>query len=214
MEIKSEPPFGVTVSGRAHGKKNAEVQGSRVPFGAQVSELAHTKKADSAQDSSAVTAEKQLNQSILQASVDVSLSVSNQPLTLLLKTALEGVNKALEGQLGPDAIQSSSAAGIDVSPQATADRIVQLSTAFFDKYQANHPDLNTEEALNSFTKLIGGGIDTGFKEARNILSGLNVLDEGNIGSNIEATYDLVQKGLIAFVENYKKPETTVPETPA
>lgn len=213
MEIKSEP-FGVTVSGLAHGKKNAEVQGSRVPFGAQVSELAHAKKADSAQDSSAVTAEKQLNQSILQASVDVSLSAGNQPLSLLLKTALEGVNKALEGQLGPDAIQSSSAAGIDVSPQATADRIVQLSTAFFDKYQANHPDLSTEEALNSFTKLIGGGIDTGFKEARNILSGLNVLDEGNIGSNIDATYDLVQKGLIAFVENYKKPETTVPETPA
>ncbi len=213
MEIKSKP-FGVTVSGLAHDKKNAEVQDPRVPFGATVSGLAHAKKADSAQDSSAVTAEKQLNQSILQASVDVSLSAGNQPLSLLLKTALEGVNKALEGQLGPDAIQSSSAAGIDVSPQATADRIVQLSTAFFDKYQANHPDLSTEEALSSFTKLIGGGIETGFKEARNILSGLNVLNEGNIGSNIDATYDLVQKGLIAFVENYKKPETTVTDIPA
>ena len=127
--------------------------------------------------------------------MEVSLSAGNNPMALLFKTALEGVNKALAGELGPDAIQKSYASGLDVSPQATADRIVQLSTAFFGQYQAKHPEQSTEDALHSFTTLIGGGIDKGFKEARDILEGLNVLKEGNIGSNIDATYELVQKGL-------------------
>jgi hypothetical protein len=200
---QTNAPFGAQISAMAHDKKTT--QGSE-PFGTQVSQLAHAKKVDETQDSAVVTAQTQLNQSILQASMDVNLSVGNEPMALLFKTALEGVNKALEGQLGPDAIQNSYAAGLDVSPQATADRIVQMSTAFFDKYQENHPELSVDDALSSFTKLIGGGIDTGFKEARDVLSGLNVLNEGDIGTNIHATYDLVQKGLTAFVENYKKPE--------
>lgn len=208
---QTKVPFGSQISGMAHDK--TATQGSE-PFGAQVSQLAHAKKVDETQDSTSVTAKEQLNQSILQASIDVTLSAGNEPMALLFKTALEGVNKALEEQLGPNAIQNSYAASLDVSPQATADRIVQMSTAFFDKYQENHLELSTDDALSSFTKLISGGIDTGFKEARDILSGLNVLNEGNIGSNIDTTYDLVQKGLQAFVENYKKPDMTEPDTSA
>lgn len=227
MEIKSEQPlsysaktpksantaFGTQVSEQAHQKKNEAVQ-DRTPFGMQVSPQAQAKKADSVQDSAAVTAKKQLNQSILQASMEVSLSAGNNPAALLFKTALEGVNKALAGELGTNAIQKSYASGLDVSPQATADRIVQLSTAFFGQYQAKHPEQSTEDALHSFTTLIRGGIDKGFKEARGILEGLNVLKEGNISSNIDATYELVQKGLNAFVENYKKPATSESDTPA
>jgi len=202
MEIKSEQPSSYT----ANAAKTTKQAG--VPSDTHVSEQEHTKKADDVQDSAAVTAKKQLNQSILQASMDVSLSAGNQPMVLLFKTAIEGVNKALEGQLGPNAIQHAYEDGLDVSPQATADRIVQMSTAFFDRYQASHPDLSTEDALSSFTKVISGGIDKGFKDARDILEGLNVLKEGNIAGNIDATYDLVQKGLQAFVDNYKKPEQT------
>ncbi|MDP3878100.1 MAG: DUF5610 domain-containing protein [Methylobacter sp.] len=219
MEIKADhslgysakPPkqtdanFGAQVSARAHEKKIDDVQ-ERTPFGAEVSEQAQAKKIDKAPESVAVTAKNQLNQSILQASLEVSLSAGNEPMSLLLKAAIEGVNTALEGDLGPNAIQNSYDSGIDVSPQATADRIVQMSTAFFDKYHANHKDLSVDDALKSFTELIGKGVDKGFKEARDILSGLGVLDQGDIGKNIDATYDLVQKGLQAFVENYKKPE--------
>ncbi|WP_292746763.1 DUF5610 domain-containing protein, partial [Methylophaga sp. UBA3191] len=42
----------------------------------------------------------------------------------------------------------------------------------------------------------------GFKEARDILGGLKVL-EGDIAGNIDKTYDLVQQGLQSFVENYQ-----------
>ncbi len=155
--------------------------------------------------SAAASAKAQLNKNILETSLDVNLSAGNKPMALLLKTALEGINQALQGEFGDNAIQKSYDSGIDVSPQATADRIVSMSTAFFDKYQTNHPELSTEDALNSFVKLIGKGIDKGFGEARDILQGLNVLN-GSIASNIDSTYELVQKGLKAFVENYKSPE--------
>ncbi|MDO9140807.1 MAG: DUF5610 domain-containing protein [Methylobacter sp.] len=201
--------FGAQVSARAHEKKTEDVQ-ERTPFGAEVS--AQAKKTDQAPESAAVTAKRQLNQSILQASLDVSLSAGNEPMSLLLKTAIEGVNKELEGELGANAIQNAYDSGIDVSPQATADRIVQMSTAFFDKYHANHKDLSVDDALKSFTELIGKGIDKGFKEARDILGGLGVLDHGDIGKNIDATYELVQKGLQAFVENYKKPGVATADT--
>ncbi|TRW90265.1 DUF5610 domain-containing protein [Candidatus Methylobacter oryzae] len=202
MEIKLEQSSSSYTANVAKTSQKVDV-----PANAQASEQAQAKKAGNIHDSAAVIAKKQLNQSILQASLDVSVSVGDQPMALLYKTAIEGVNKALEGQLGPDAIQHAYDDGLDVSPQATADRIVQMSTAFFGKYQENHPELSTEEAVDSFTKIISGGIDKGFKEARDILQGLNVL-KGDIADNIDKTYDLVQKGLQAFVDSYKKPEQT------
>lgn len=159
------------------------------PFGQTVSELAHAKN--------------QLNAAILQTNADVSLSTGNESLSLLYKTAIEGINDALKETLGENAIQEAYDAGIDVSPEATAERIVSQSTAFFDAYQEQNPELSLEEALVQFTEVISGGIDQGFAEAREILDGLQVL-EGNIASNIDKTYDLVQSGLAAFVENYNK----------
>lgn len=118
----------------------------------------------------------------------------------MLKTALEGINEELSATLGDNAIQNAYDSGLDVSPDATAERIVSLSTAFFSSYQGQHPELKPDAALISFTDLIKGGIDTGFAEARDILSGLSVLD-GDIASNIDKTYELVQEKLAAFIEN-------------
>ncbi len=157
------------------------------PFGQTVSELAHQKK--------------QLNAAILQSNADVSLSAGNESLSLLYKTAIEGINDALKETLGENAIQEASDAGVDVSPEATAERIVSQSTAFFGAFQEQNPELSLEEALTKFTEVISGGVDQGFTEARNILGALQVL-EGDIASNIGKTYDLVQSGLAAFVENY------------
>ena len=176
------------------------------PFGQQVQELA---KADDKKTSgpfgqtiSALAQSKnQLNAAILQANADVSLSSGNESLSLLFKTALEGINDALKDTFGDNAIQEAYDSGLDVSPDATAERIVSLSTAFFGSFLEQHPELEVEEALVKFTDIISGGIDQGFAEAREILDGLQVL-EGNIASNINKTYDLVQSGLAAFVENY------------
>ena len=162
---------------------------------------------------SGVDASKQaFNASILQASMEVSLSAGNHSMSLLYKTAIENLNQVLAPEFGDNAIQAASGSGLDFSPQATADRIVSMSTAFFSKYAENHPDKDLETALNDFAKLIGGGIDKGFAEAREILDGLKVL-EGDIASNIDKTYELVQSGLKSFVENYPRPDKT-DEVPA
>jgi hypothetical protein len=155
---------------------------------------------------SGVEASKQaLNKSILTASLEVSLSAGNNSMSLLYKSAIEHINQALAPELGNNAIQNAASSGMDFSPQATADRIVSMSTAFFSKYAEKHPEKDLTTALNDFAKLIGGGIDKGFSEARQILDGLKVL-QGDIASNINKTYQLVQTGLKSFVDNYPRPD--------
>lgn len=164
------------------------------PMGHEVSEKA--------QESAFITAKNQLNAAILQSAVDMNFSAGDEPSSLVLKTALEGINEALKETMGDNAIQTAYDSGLDVSPEATAERIVSLSTAFFSQYQELHPEMDQDEALAAFTEIIRGGIDKGFAEARDILSGLNVL-QGEIADNIDKTYALVQDGLESFVENYK-----------
>ena len=150
-------------------------------------------------------AKMQLNVSILQESASVSLKSENDPLALVYKSAITSINEQLQADFGPDAIQN--AASQDNTPEGTAGRIVSLSTAFFSAFQQQHTDLQGDDALNSFMDTIKGGIEKGFKEARDILKGLNVLG-GDIASNIDKTYDLVQKGLDAFVSNQRKSTAT------
>jgi len=66
--------------------------------------------------------------------------------------------------------------------------------------------MDEQEALTKYIDVVSGGVDTGFTEAKEVLSGLNVL-EGDIASNIEKTYDLVQQGFSDFVEKYNTEQT-------
>jgi hypothetical protein len=143
-----------------------------------------------------VKAKSQFNAAIVQASLTVSLNSSNEPLSLVLKTALTGINEELKGDYGDNAIQN--AASQDNSPEGTASRIVSLSTAFYDAFKQQHKGEDEGEVLNKFIETLQKGVDRGFKEARGILDGLKVLN-GDIASNIDKTYDLVQKGFADFV---------------
>lgn len=142
-----------------------------------------------------------LNKSIMETSAAVSLSSGNHSLSLLFKSAIEHLNVALEPEFGANAIQNAYDSGVDVSPQATADRIVSMSTAFFGKYMEMHPEKSQETALSDFIKIIGDGINQGFSDARKILDGLSVLN-GDIAANVDKTYELVQSGLKAFADNF------------
>ncbi len=137
-----------------------------------------------------------LNASILE-STEVKLSARDEPLALTLRAIIDELNAALEPDLGPNAIDAAVESGLDVSPEATAERIVSLSTAFFPAFQDSNPDESGEEVLAHFIDVIRGGIEQGFTEARDILQGLAVL-EGSIASNIDLTYSLVQEKLDAF----------------
>jgi len=138
----------------------------------------------------------QLNAAILQSSLNVSLSSQNDPLALVYKSAITSINEALQADFGDNAVQN--AASQDNSAEATAQRIVSLSTGFFDAFKKQNPGMDNDAALEKFMGTITGGMEKGFGEARDILKGLNVL-QGDIAGNIDKTYELVQKGYADFV---------------
>ena len=142
---------------------------------------------------------QQQNIAILQASEKVALQSGNNSLGLLYKTALEGINKELEPIFGKNAAQKIYDSGIDTSPEATADRIVAFATGFYSRYKELNPGKSEEETLDSFMKIIGGGIEKGFSDAKDILKGLKVY-EGEVESGVDKTYGLVMQGLSNFRE--------------
>jgi len=170
-------------------------------------------------------AKQQLNASILQASLEVSISSQNDPLALVYKSAIENLNDILKPQLGENAIQN--AASQDNSPEATAGRILSFIKSTFQMFSLNNSksadgtdatdgsDTGTDNnaAFDNFMSLIQKGVDQGFSEARGILSGLNVLN-GDIASNIDKTYEILKKGIADFVASIKNPTTDDGSTPA
>lgn len=140
-------------------------------------------------------AKAEQNTAIVQASLDVSIGSQNQPLALLYKTAIDSLNKALKTDLGDNAIQN--AVGQDNTPEGTAGRIVSLSTGFFAAFKAKYTGKSDDELLQGFMNTIRTGFEQGFKEAKDILKGLGVLN-GDVASNIEKTYALVLKGYADF----------------
>ena len=137
-----------------------------------------------------------LNVAILESAAAI-IGVKDEPLALVLSSAIERINEVLAPTLGNNAIQKTASSGLDVSPEATAERIASLSTAFYSAFKAQHPGEDEVRVLTNFIQTISSGIETGFGEARDILDGLGVL-EGDIASDIDQTFALVQEKLAAF----------------
>lgn len=153
-----------------------------------------------AADSSPEGQRTQLGAKILQASLDVSISAGDNSMALLYRSAIDSINEQLATELGPNALQAAMQQ--DNSPEATADRILSQSTAFFDAYARQHPNTDPEQLLHDFVGIIRGGFEKGYAEAANILSGLGVMEEGSpIAAEISKTFELVQKGYDDFLHN-------------
>ena len=157
------------------------------------------------------SARDQLNVQILEASAKVSLKAGDQSQALLFRGAIERINELLSPTLGPDAIQAKMSE--DNSPEATAERIVSLSTGFYDAYTAQRPDDNPEEVAKDFINLIRGGFEKGFSEAQEILQGLKVFS-GDIEAGVMKTFELVNKGYDDFLASKLNPEQITASTEA
>ena len=95
---------------------------------------------------------------------------------------------------GPAAFFDTS---IDVTPEATADRIVGFALGMKGIFSRQSPQLGHEELLARFETEIRRGITDGFGHARGVLGGLELLN-GEISSNVDLTWDLVQNKLDEF----------------
>ena len=162
--------------------------------------------AQSEQTGGAASVKQQLNVQILEISVKTSIQSGNDSQALLFRAAIDRINEILGPELGENAIQGK--ANEDSSPEATAERILSLSTGFFDAYAAQHPDTPPEQLAQDFVELIRGGFEQGFKEATDILDGLGVFD-GDIKDGIMKTYELVSKGYDDFLAS-KLPAASEP----
>lgn len=137
----------------------------------------------------------QLNVSIVQSAHAVSISTGNEPMALLLQSAIDGINEKLKPEFGDNALQAAMSQ--DNTPEGTAGRIVALSTGFFEAFKAKYPNVGEADALQDFMATIRSGFEQGYTEAVDILKGLQVFS-GDIASNIEKTYALVQQGYADF----------------
>jgi hypothetical protein len=184
----------------------ASVDYSRTSLGWQ-SARTETKAAEGASENAeaaagkrvnvALAAKQQLNVSILQASAQVSISAGDQPQALLFRSAIDHINSLLAPELGPNAIQNA-AISQDNSPEATAGRILSISTGFYDSYARQHPGEDPEQVAQNFVNVIRKGFEQGYGEATNILEGLGVF-AGEARSGVENTYALVQNGYDDFL---------------
>ncbi|NKF51332.1 hypothetical protein G3R49_12270 [Shewanella sp. WXL01] len=152
------------------------------------------------------------NSSILAAQESVSIASGDQSMALLYRAAIEAINEELAPTLGENAIQKGVEAGVDYTPEATAERIVSFATNFFSVHQGQTSNLEFNEQLDGFMEIISGAIDQGFEEAKEILDGLSVLD-GDIAAGVEQTYELVQQGLAKFREQTLEANQPSQDTP-
>ncbi|MCC6954781.1 MAG: DUF5610 domain-containing protein [Deltaproteobacteria bacterium] len=127
----------------------------------------------------------------------VGTSINDLPKSLAI-TAKEIVDKINE-KLGialPGGIQSLKPE--DVTPEATAARIVQGVVGFYDIFAKQNPNLASGELLNKFLETVKGGIDEGYADAISILEGLNAFQFDGVREGVEKTRTLIDEKLEAF----------------
>ena len=156
----------------------------------------------------------QQNAQILQASMDVSISSGNSSMALLYRTAIDRINEVLTPELGPNAI--GNAAAPVQTPEATAGRIVSMTTAFYDAYagQSRNKGKDPDVLAQDFVNLIRGGFEKGFGEAKDILGGLGVMGKDSpIEQGINKTYALVMQGFDDFLASKMSTKPTADAAP-
>lgn len=92
------------------------------------------------------------------------------------------------------------------SPENTAQRILDVATSFFAVSETGQTLGNNEAARKKFADFIGGAIDEGFKQARDILGEL----PEDVETGVQKTHSLVFAGLADFVKNGIDPEKVKP----
>lgn len=131
------------------------------------------------------------------SSLNVAVSAEKTPLSLAYQTAIDRINEKVAPYLGENALARGIEDKVDLSPEATADRIVSRSTALYSRFEKRHVNEVPQAVLDRFIDTIRGGIEEGFSEATEILSSLGVF-EGDIEANVKLTFDLIVEKLAVY----------------
>ena len=156
-------------------------------------------------------AQFELNYQVLR-SVNSSQGVETSQETFSFKSSYEFLQKASGGndvQAGPESTVENTAEQDALaklqeyfSPENTAKRILDVATSFFGVSETGQTLGNNEAARQKFADSIGGAINQGFSQARDILGKL----PDDVSAGIDKTHSLVFSGLADFVKNGIPPE--------
>lgn len=170
------------------------------PKGPLVTEQPQGKeKTEKNKENAPINIKTQINAQIIASHEKFSFSIKNNELSLLYKSAIDQLNEILAPILGEEGLKAVEPD--EYTPEAVAQRIVSVSTAFFEAYKGRHTDMSEAEALDNFMEIIEGAIAQGIGEAKEILDGMKIL-EGDVSSDIEKTYALIKKGLQEFRDSF------------
>ena len=137
--------------------------------------------------------------SLLVDAVEVSIQIDGHFANRVLQDSIEErLNDAFAAAGMDTTVASLLQSGLDYSPGASAQRIVDFSLSFFASFQLNHADLETQEQIADFAAMINGAIEAGFASAQNVLAGLGQIAP-EVQAGIDETFELTIKGIENFV---------------
>ena len=89
-------------------------------------------------------------------------------------------------------------APLDLSNEATANRIADFALSAFDSWRSGHQDFSDGDAATQFSEFIQTAIGKGIDEAKGILKALNALTP-EVESNISTISELISARMNDFV---------------
>lgn len=131
--------------------------------------------------------------------VDVGMGQLYKSLTVLADNILAKLDEMLKNEL-PEGIVSLKPE--EHTPEATAQRIADGSTALLSVFAKKHPELEGRELLEKFMAEIRSGIKRGYNEAAAILGDLGAFQFKGVKEGIEETMKLVEEKLLVFEHDY------------
>jgi len=131
------------------------------------------------------------------AAVGDKATVSTDAQMRLAQDLVVGRSQAeiekLFADIGVDVDESP---GTDWSAEATAQRIFDFATAFYQKFADDNPDLDEGSKITAYEDEIRGAIERGFSEAIEILEGMQV--PGEVLDTANETMTLLSEKLDRF----------------
>jgi hypothetical protein len=134
-----------------------------------------------------------------------------EALSLTGREIVDKINEQLKLTL-PEGVQSLKPE--DVTPDATADRIVKGVTAFFEIYAKQKKNLSGDELVDSFISEVQRGVSSGYDDAFKFLEGIGAFKVDGVQDGVEKTRSLIDEKLAAFAAQKKKDLSPVAESEA